>query len=441
MEQANLSLSLQCPDHGLAIGMLSTDLNAKKIGYCDECIAENGEDATFLQTLKTVSNYLKDTSSFYEKCRQRVSHAGQPPANFLEELSKKEERLEKLSRHIDEEKDKIKKSFEEIRKNVMQIINKKEKEFLELLDKEISCLSGAYLWLEKIVTARWPEPSEIQNVYPDVGSLEQGMSKIQDMNQLQVFMQATQQDMQLKSSWGLQEDDSNRIKKAVDGLIRDLNILGSYQPKIRADFLDFENLKSLTRDLMKGFIQQETRVENSIVAKIGRRGSKIIADEKFQILRDWLPEGYKFELRLLFRSSVDGKSAKVFHQKCDGKGATITLMKCQFEGALSDSIIGGFLDQSWHSNGRYGSSIKAFLFSLGDQRSSSVKCSISEPRYAFYGDPQFGPTFGQYFDIMVGGQLQTGLMRPGSYSNSVVLSSNPKSQKFTIAEIEVFQVQ
>ena len=103
--------------------MLNIAPNAKKTGYCYECIAHNGRDGTPFETLKTVSTYLKDSSVFYEKCRQRAQTVGDPPAEFLEELSKKGELLDRMSKHIGQEKEKVRRGFEEIRKTVMKIIH------------------------------------------------------------------------------------------------------------------------------------------------------------------------------------------------------------------------------------------------------------------------------------------------------------------------------
>ncbi len=100
MEKAKFSLSLQCPDHNMVIGMLNLDPNAQKIGYCYECIEENERNGTNLKALKSVSSYLNECSSFYEKCRQRVDNAGEPPAEYTEKLSLQGESLEKLSKHI-----------------------------------------------------------------------------------------------------------------------------------------------------------------------------------------------------------------------------------------------------------------------------------------------------------------------------------------------------
>ena len=201
MDKVELPLSLRCPDHRAhVIGMLNVHPNANKIGYCYECIAEDDGDSTLCRTLKFVSNYLDDCSLFYEKCRQRTRNAGEPPADYIEELSKKEERLEKLSKHIAVEKDKVRTSFEEIRKTVIQIIDEKEEECLEVLDKEILGLSEAYLEYEKLLTMGWPKPSDIQSVFPETDALQQRMSQIESMDQLQAFIKETQEDIHIKSS-------------------------------------------------------------------------------------------------------------------------------------------------------------------------------------------------------------------------------------------------
>ena len=444
MEKTKLTLSLQCPNHEMVVGMLNVDPNAQKIGYCYECIAENGADGTFLQTLKTVPGYLKDSSSFYEKCRQRVYNTGEPPAEYVEELAKKGERLEKLSKHIDEEKDKMKKSFEEIRKTVIEIIDKKEKECLELLDKEIVGLSEAYSKFERLLMMGWPKPSDIQNIYPDIDTLRQRISKIESIDQLKAFMTGIQEDIQIQSLYFKDEEDGlTRIKRGASQLITCLNMPESSLPKVKSKILNSENIESLMKDLMEKFIHQEAQVENSIVSRIHVPSyeSKIISDAQFEILKGWLPQGYKFDLKLLYKGSADGMSSWMFHEKCDNKGATITLIKCRFGGAWESSVIGGFLDKSWNSDQIWGSSKEAFLFLLAGQ-GNSVKCPVleSQSQYAFYGHSQYGPVFGGGNDLCVQSDCKTGGIHPNSYSNASALRNGNKSN-FCIEEIEVFQVQ
>jgi len=443
MNKVEPSLSLRCPTHEAhIIGMLDPKPNAEKIGYCYECIAENCGNGSLPQTLRTVSTYLKDSSAFYEKCRQRVKNIGEPPAKFVEELSKEGERRENFSQHINQEKDKVRKNFDKIRKIMNQIINEKEQECLELLEKEILGLSDAYNKYQKLFRMGWPNPSDIQNLYPGIDVLGQRASQIENMDQLRAFMTGIQQDVRIQDLYFVEEDAFFRIKKKMDGLICSFSIPDCSLPKIQGKLFNSESLENFRKDLMKGFVQQEVEVENSIFTRLKASvyESKIISDTQFETLRDWVPKGYKFDLKLLYRGSADGMSSQKFHEKCDGKDATITLIKCQFDGAPSENTIGGFIDQSWHSNNHYSSSKEAFLFGLAEQSCNSVKCPIlkTEVEKAFYGG-SYGPVFGDGNDLYIPHGFATGTITPKSYSNAIALC-NGHGKKFNCKEVEVYHV-
>jgi len=187
------------------------------------------------------------------------------------------------------------------------------------------------------------------------------------------------------------------------------------------------------KDLLKEFNQQEIRVENSIAVRVND-GSQIIFEKQYEVLKSWFPNS---DLKLLYRASEDGMSGQMFHKKCDNKGATVTLIKCKFNEAVSSSVIGGFIDQSWHSNSSYSASKTAFLFSL-TAGTPPVKCPIQHSQYAFYGYPTYGPTFGGH-DLYIPDGLREGAITNHAYSNTMALSQNNQT-KFTIEDIEVFQV-
>ena len=433
-----ISFSLQCPEHNTPIGMLNIDPYAQKIGYCFECIEQSEKNGAPIKTLKTISSILSDCSGFYEKCRERARNTGEPPAKFLGELSKKGERLEKLSKHIDEEKDRVKKSFEEIRKIALQIVSEKEKECLESLDREVSDLSEAYQKLEKLISRGWPKPSDIQALYPELDALKQRIAKIENIDQLEGFMAEVQGDMKrerlLTNHYENGWENNNEIKH----LIGSLHTLESSLPKVSTSFTNPDTLEAVIKDLMKKFIDKEVEIESSFVAKIK---SSIISPEKFEVLRDWLPQGSKSNPKLLYRGSVDGMACEKFHEKCDGKGATITLLKCRFKGAQESSVLGGFIDKSWHSNELWTSSKEAFLFSLKEGK-APIKCPIleSESNSAFYGAPKGGLYFGNGTDLYVREDFKTGLITPRTYSNAVALCDG-KERNFSVEDIEVFLVQ
>nr|XP_022300998.1 interferon-induced protein 44-like [Crassostrea virginica] len=106
--------------------------------------------------------------------------------------------------------------------------------------------------------------------------------------------------------------------------------------------------------------------------------------------------GRPCHFRLLYKFSRDGCSAQVFHQKCDGQGPTLTILY-----NTNSTIYGGYLSQSWTSNGRFFVDDRAFVFRLQyNGVSNPLKFPIKTTNNAGYGDGNSGPYFGN-------GDLQT----------------------------------
>ena len=125
--------------------------------------------------------------------------------------------------------------------------------------------------------------------------------------------------------------------------------------------------------------------------------------------------GRPCHFRLLYKISRDGCSAQTFHQKCDGQGPTVTVLY-----NTNNTIFGGYLSQSWNSDGSYIDDKSAFLFRLQYngvsnplqfpiKRIKNVRHDINEfscytglPQQVFvvdcnnagYGDSNKGPYFG-----------------------------------------------
>jgi len=428
MEKAKRSLSLICPEHEMPIGMLNTDPNAKKIGYCYECIDES--DGTV--NLKSVASYLKDIASAFEACRQRAS-ACEPPAEYLEELSKKGERLVRLSQHIDSEKDRVKKGFEEVRKKVTQVIDQKEKDYLERLDREITGLSELYLRFEKHIFTGRLRASDLQAMYPDLDVLKQRLSKVENIDQLQAFMVGIQEDIESQIDNNM-EKEIYATREEIDILIGQLTIPESSFPKAESKLLKPENVEIF----MKSFIREQVGVANSIVLSALSSERMSFFYEQFEAIRAWFPHGYKTDyFKLLYKGTVDGMSPQALHQKCDGKGATITLIKCRFPGIEEPHVIGGFLDKSLNSNQGWTSSEEAFLFSLSGHQ-NPIKCPIYRVQSAFYGTLEWGLKFGE--DLQIEKTFKAGRIGNWAYSNASLLSPT-KASNFLVEEVEVYQVQ
>jgi len=367
----------------------------------------------------------------------------EPPPKYQEELSKKGERFEMFSRHINEGKQKVTRRFGDIRQNALELIALKENECIRLLDEELLSLSDAYRQYEKFLQLGWKKFSDhLEAIYPTVDVLQQRISRIVDMDQLQVFVKEVTEDAQIEGLYCNGEDGLERGKDEIHHLIDVFQKVESSLPQLEGKLLDSGDLESLMKELLKEFHQQEIRVKNSVADKMNFTcESQIIDVRQCKILKSWLPNSNSFNLKLLYRASVDGKSPQIFHNKCDGKGATLTIIKCKFDGAVSSSVLGGFIDQSWHSNNQWIDSDQAFLFSV-TSGVPPVKCPILESARgnAFYGHSSHGLVFGAGNDLYIREpSFNTGITVPGSYWNAISLCCN-NQKEFVVEEIEVFQV-
>jgi hypothetical protein len=73
-------------------------------------------------------------------------------------------------------------------------------------------------------------------------------------------------------------------------------------------------------------------------------------------LYEW--SGYK-SMKLIYRSTRDGKTSKAFHDKCDNQGNTICLYKND-----KDYIFGGYASIPWTEEGEYHFAPDSFIFTL-----------------------------------------------------------------------------
>ena len=88
-----------------------------------------------------------------------------------------------------------------------------------------------------------------------------------------------------------------------------------------------------------------------------------IIDELLKLCE--FPEQIK--LRLLYRASIDGFSARSFHSKCDGFQKTLVIVKSE-----DFSVFGGYTEEDWAGHG-YATDNNAFIFSLINQDNKPLK--------------------------------------------------------------------
>ena len=93
-------------------------------------------------------------------------------------------------------------------------------------------------------------------------------------------------------------------------------------------------------EVVKGDIIQDVKELELLSRKISRNKSKI-------------------KLNLLYKATIDGDRAEVFHKKCDGAKSSLVLVK-----SANGKRFGGFTSCNWQGNSIEKKDENAFIFSL-----------------------------------------------------------------------------
>lgn len=144
---------------------------------------------------------------------------------------------------------------------------------------------------------------------------------------------------------------------------------------------------------------------------------------------------FKFELKLLYRGTKDGKKSTNFHEFCDNKGPTICIILTE-----DGYKFGGFTNLNWENKlGYKKNDPNAFLFSLNKQKKYECNCE-----YVIYCNPEASVVFGNGHDICISNNWDE-----KTYSNFPFSFGNKKSvwlnemvpRKFKPIEVEVFALK
>ena len=110
------------------------------------------------------------------------------------------------------------------------------------------------------------------------------------------------------------------------------------------------NYNELSNEMKMIGITLNEREKNEIIGCFDLRflrGSLILLDTQYDnYLRKWLENNY--DMKLLYRASEHGYTAKSFHECCDNKGPTLIVIK-----SSGGWIFGGYTTKSWSGDGIY----------------------------------------------------------------------------------------
>ena len=102
--------------------------------------------------------------------------------------------------------------------------------------------------------------------------------------------------------------------------------------------------------------------------------SLITTDEDFKFFSNTINSNAKISYELLYKASIDGEAASVFHSLCDEKGASITVVK-----VLNGSKCGGFTPLSWKTEGCWQKdpSLRSFVCNLDNKTKFNLRENYS----------------------------------------------------------------
>ena len=165
---------------------------------------------------------------------------------------------------------------------------------------------------------------------------------------------------------------------------------------------------------------------------------EIIHDMKeLELITDKINKGnsnQKIIINLLYKASVDGDKAAIFHEKCDQAKSTIVLVE-----TLNGKRFGGFTTCSWSGNCEDKNDPQAFIFSL-DKMETYDNIPGDEAIGCY---PKFGPIF-----LGCQKKINNNALSKGEKKKKKELNFNTKEdyeltggdRVFQIKEIEVYEV-
>ena len=163
----------------------------------------------------------------------------------------------------------------------------------------------------------------------------------------------------------------------------------------------------------------------------------VLSKDDDNLLKNWINRG-NIKLSLIYKATIDSDFSNAFHSKCDDHAPTITIIKTE-EGIR----FGGYTTKTWNCKEECKKDDNAFLFSLDKRKKYPIKKGTE---CAIYCNNDFGPTFGEGFDLCLCDNYM-GVNGSYSYFPTSYGKGNPTNEltnnnfNFKISEVEVFQVE
>ena len=299
---------------------------------------ENQVYKTEHNSLKNENNLLKNENNNYKN--QIVLYQKENDV-----LKKQLESYNKDLDAVENQNDEIRKMYEELENEYNQYkaqteeINKEN----ELLREQIELLNNNFTMINK----------ELENI----------------RNENDIF------------KTNLEQQKQNLNEDMVNKLIEENNLL-------RKKLEENDNTKKQSgeiQEVSEDNKEREKEEENENQEEDEEKGEIIHNMKELELITDKInKENKKIIINLLYKASVDGDKASIFHEKCDKAKSTIVLVE-----TLNGKRFGGFTTCSWAGNCEDKNDPQAFIFSLDKMK--TYENIPGDEAIGCY--PKFGPIF------------------------------------------------
>jgi len=308
-----------------------------------------------------------------------------------------------------------KKKVECCSQDVINLIKKKTSEIVDIIDKETNSLLKD---IELFQRSKEELKKNIENCQDDINKIA-----VASLEVYHKFIKNNEEIVNTKVAFDKWLPIASEINKKY------------ISPSMEDVYKFIDNIKEYTTDFEKNLSLAEY--------KIFFTESSILKQARYKsLLVNWIIEAIgkpNFSSKLLWKGTVHGFGASIFHKNCDDKGRTVTVVLSE-----RDYIFGGYTSKPWSSSTGYVDDPEAFIFSLTHKTKHSKQ---RYKQYSTYRYSSYGPTFGYGYDLHIANNCNANNNSYSKCNEVYELPSWVNSQtylagagSFKVKEIEVYSI-
>jgi len=398
----NYELKYYCKDHNIlccaaCIAKIKTKGDGQHMN-CEVCCIEDIKEEKISKIKKNIILLEELSSNFGESFKE----------------------IKKIYDQINENKENLKIKIQKIFTKLRNILNNREDELLDNIDKENEKIYFKNIFVRDIEKL----PDKIKSSLEKCKAFDENIiTKNENIHKL------------LKDCTEI-ENNINTINK-IKSNINNIHNFANTQIK----FIPEENQ-------MDEFIKSIKTFGTIIIEKIEIdnifKYSNILKNDidNIKLIAKWIEETtnkYEIKFELIFKMSQNGTKSEDFHKYCDNQGPTLILVK-----TTTNRIFGGYTPLNWQrKEGSFKDlSLQTFIFSLNlKKKYNMIKSNVDAIVCSYYNGPNFGAS-----DFRLTQNLKNGLTYANegcsflSNKNLELTGTKGDHENFVTEEFEVYKV-